>query len=637
MKPFRLAVLAAALTAAPHAIAAPLEAYGKLPNIEQVAISPDGQKLGVIWSDGVQRRIVVRNMATGKLSQLGAGDVKVRSLDWAGPDHLLITTSTTSYISGVEAPRGEYAQLLDYDLAQGKVRPLMRGADESLNIIIGTPMVREVKGKTVVIVEGVSFVDNKGVDSLFQLDLKSGSSKIYRTGFKYTKDWVVGGDGEPLAEAEYNQETGAWTLRNRLASGGWGPLMTRTAPLDHPNLQGLGRTPDSFLISERVKDALVLHEVSASNPTVGEPLRQDLTGSLIQAAGGGVLLGFADLVGDEDVYTLLAPADAEAWRKIRRAYKGSRVQLVSWSADRSRIVVRVDPPDDGPSYALVDLKTGRADSIGFLYDDLKPQDVSPVRPIRYKAADGLEITGYLTLPNGRPDRKLPLVVLPHGGPAVRDDPGFDWWSQALASRGYAVLRVNFRGSAGFGRPFMEAGYGQWGRKMQSDLSDGVRFLAAEGTIDPARVCIAGASYGGYAALAGAVLDPKVYRCAVSVSGPADLPAMLATLKGSGRLEATRYWTRFMGAEDSKDPVLKDISPAAHVDQVRIPILLIHGKDDTVVPLAQSLAMERALRAAGKDVQMITLAGEDHWLSRGETRQQMLTSLVAFLEKNNPPN
>uniref|UniRef100_UPI0026EA6304 alpha/beta hydrolase family protein n=1 Tax=Phenylobacterium aquaticum TaxID=1763816 RepID=UPI0026EA6304 len=553
------------------------------------------------------------------------------------PDHLLITTSTTSYISGVEAPRGEYAQLLDYDLAQGKVRPLMRGADESLNIIIGTPMVREIKGKTVVIVEGVSFVDNKGVDSLFQLDLKSGSSKIYRTGFKYTKDWVVGGDGEPLAEAEYNQETGAWTLRNRLASGGWGPLMTRTAPLDHPNLQGLGRTPDSFLISERVKDALVLHEVSASNPTVGEPLRQDLTGSLIQAAGGGVLLGFADLVGDEDVYTLLAPADAEAWRKIRRAYKGSRVQLVSWSADRSRIVVRVDPPDDGPSYALVDLKTGRADSIGFLYEDLKPQDVSPVRPIRYKAADGLEITGYLTLPNGRPDRKLPLVVLPHGGPAVRDDPGFDWWSQALASRGYAVLRVNFRGSAGFGRPFMEAGYGQWGRKMQSDLSDGVRFLAAEGTIDPARVCIAGASYGGYAALAGAVLDPKVYRCAVSVSGPADLPAMLATLKGSGRLEATRYWTRFMGAEDSKDPVLKDISPAAHADQVRIPILLIHGKDDTVVPLAQSLAMERALRAAGKDVQMITLAGEDHWLSRGETRQQMLTSLVAFLEKNNPPN
>ncbi|WP_304188008.1 S9 family peptidase [Phenylobacterium aquaticum] len=637
MKPFRLAVLAAALTAAPHAIAAPLEAYGKLPNIEQVAISPDGQKLGVIWSDGVQRRIVVRNMATRKLDQLGAGDVKVRSLDWAGPDHLLITTSTTSYISGVEAPRGEYAQLLDYDLAQGKVRPLMRGADESLNIIIGTPMVREIKGKTVVIVEGVSFVDNKGVDSLFQLDLKSGSSKIYRTGFKYTKDWVVGGDGEPLAEAEYNQETGAWTLRNRLASGGWGPLMTRTAPLDHPNLQGLGRTPDSFLISERVKDALVLHEVSASNPTVGEPLRQDLTGSLIQAAGGGVLLGFADLVGDEDVYTLLAPADAEAWRKIRRAYKGSRVQLVSWSADRSRIVVRVDPPDDGPSYALVDLKTGRADSIGFLYDDLKPQDVSPVRPIRYKAADGLEITGYLTLPNGRPDRKLPLVVLPHGGPAVRDDPGFDWWSQALASRGYAVLRVNFRGSAGFGRPFMEAGYGQWGRKMQSDLSDGVRFLAAEGTIDPARVCIAGASYGGYAALAGAVLDPKVYRCAVSVSGPADLPAMLATLKGSGRLEATRYWTRFMGAEDSKDPVLKDISPAAHADQVRIPILLIHGKDDTVVPLAQSLAMERALRAAGKDVQMITLAGEDHWLSRGETRQQMLTSLVAFLEKNNPPN
>jgi cephalosporin-C deacetylase-like acetyl esterase len=635
----RFRVLLAAVVAAlgvGRAQAAPLEAYGKLPNIEQVAISPDGQKLGVIWSDGVQRRVVVRDMASGKLSQLAAGTVKVRSLDWAGPDHLLITTTTTSYINGVEAPRGEYAVLLDYNLDKGRVKNVMSGATESLNIIIGTPIVRQVKGKTVVIVEGISFVDGRGVDSLFQIDLENDASRIFRTGSRYTRDWVVGGDGEALAEAQYNQETGDWSLRVRQAGGGWSTLVSRVAPLDRPALMGLGRTPDSFLVADPVKEATVLHEVSSANPTWGEPLRKDVPGTLVHGVGGGVLLGFADLRGDEDVYEFLAPADAVAWGKIKRAYKGSRVQLVSWSADRSRIVARVDPPNDSPNYALVDLKAGRADPIGFLYEDIKPQDVAPVRPVSFKAADGLEISGYLTLPTGRPEHNLPLIVLPHGGPAARDEPGFDWWSQALASRGYAVLRVNFRGSDGFGASFLTAGYGEWGRKMQTDLSDGVRYLAAAGTIDPARVCIAGASYGGYAALAGAVFDPKVYRCAASVSGPADLPAMLATLKGAGRLEATRYWSRFMGADDSKDPVLKAISPALHADKAQIPILLIHGKDDTVVPYYQSLAMQRALNAAHKPVELVTLPGEDHWLSRGETRQQMLTSLVAFLEKNNPP-
>jgi dipeptidyl aminopeptidase/acylaminoacyl peptidase len=636
----RFRVILAAVVAAMgvgRAQAAPLEAYGKLPNIEQVAISPDGQKLGVIWTNGTQRRIVVRDMATGKLSQLGAGDVKVRSLDWAGPDHLLITTSTTSYITGVEAARGEYFLLLDYNIPQGKVRNVMSGANESLNIVVGPPVVRQVRGKTVVIVEGISFVDSQGVDSLFQIDLDTDSSKIFRTGFKFTDDWVVGGDGEPLAEAEYNQETGAWSVKSRQTGGGWSTLFSKVAPVDRPSLLGLGRTPNSFLVADQVKDATVLREVSAANPTWGEPLRKDLSGSLIHGVGGGVLIGYSDLTGDEDTYEFFAPEDAAAWGKIRRAYKGARVQLVSWSADRTRIVVQVDPPNDSPNYALVDLKAGRADPIGFLYEDIKPEDVAPVRPITYKAADGLEITGYLTVPNGRPDHKLPLIVLPHGGPAARDEPGFDWWSQALASRGYAVLRVNFRGSDGFGTSFLGAGYGEWGRKMQTDLSDGVRYLAAAGTIDPARVCIAGASYGGYAALAGAVFDPKVYRCAASVSGPSDLPAMLASLKGGGRLAATRYWARFMGAEDSKDPVLKDISPALHADKVQIPILLIHGKDDTVVPYYQSLAMQRALNAAHKSVDLVTLPGEDHWLSRGETRQQMLTSLVAFLEKNNPPN
>ena len=205
----------------------------------------------------------------------------------------------------------------------------------------------------------------------------------------------------------------------------------------------------------------------------------------------------------------------------------------------------------------------------------------------------------------------------------------------MASRGYAVLQLNYRGSDGFGWALQSAGFGQWGRKMQTDLSDGVRYLAKQGVVDPSRVCIVGGSYGGYAALAGATLDPGVYRCAVSVAGVSDVARLVewdATREGRQGVASQRYWVRYMGAV----PTMSEISPAKHADAASAPILLIHGKDDTVVPYAQSEEMASALRAAGKPVEFVTLKGEDHWLSEGKTRLQMLEATVAFLEKNNPP-
>jgi dipeptidyl aminopeptidase/acylaminoacyl peptidase len=173
--------------------------------------------------------------------------------------------------------------------------------------------------------------------------------------------------------------------------------------------------------------------------------------------------------------------------------------------------------------------------------------------------------------------------------------------------------------------------------MQTDLSDGVRDLAAKGIIDSKRVCIVGASYGGYAALAGATLDSSVYRCAVSFAGLSDLRGFITWAKDRNGQSAYRYWTRFMGAQDARDAALSEISPIEHIDQVKVPVLLIHGRDDTVVPLAQSEAMADALKKAGKPVELVIQKGGDHWLSNSDTRLQMLATTMAFVEKNNPPN
>jgi dipeptidyl aminopeptidase/acylaminoacyl peptidase len=185
--------------------------------------------------------------------------------------------------------------------------------------------------------------------------------------------------------------------------------------------------------------------------------------------------------------------------------------------------------------------------------------------------------------------------------------------------------------------FLEAGFGEWGRKMQTDLSDGVRYLAHLGLIDPKRVCIVGASYGGYAALAGVTVESGVYRCAVSVAGISDLRRFRQWIVENQQGLSHRYWDRFLGTSDKNDPSLIAISPIEHVNSVSVPILLIHGRDDTVVPFDQSDAMLGALKRAGKSVELLTMKHEDHWLSRSETRLQMLQASVAFLKVNNPPN
>ena len=633
-----------AVWAAPASAAPPLSVYGRLPNIEQIEISPDGKKLAVAVTDGEKRMLLVREVAEGAklLAGLNMGNTKLRDVRWAGPDHVLVTASSTADVFGLSGPKREYLMGFDYDLVTNKQRLLMNGQESSMNVILATPVVRFMDGVPHAFVEGVYFQNNRGMDMLYRVNLKTGVTRRLDYGAsENTDDWLVSSEGQALAQSLYDEKQGAWSLKIKTEKG-WSTVEKTVSKMGSRGLSGLGRDGRSVLVwmtDEDDEDKTMLREYALDGTHVVVP-GSDKYDRLIHAPDGSSLVGAFSLVGDDRRYTFFDEKLQKGWNAVIKAFPGEQVSLSSWSDDKRKLVVMTDSPTLGPAYALVDLDTGAARYLSNVYLGVTEEGVAEVRPIKYKAADGLEITGCLTLPRGKDPRNLPLVVLPHGGPEGRDTLGFDWWSQALASRGYAVLQPNFRGSEGFGWKFVQAGFGQWGKAMQTDLSDGVRHLAKQGIIDPKRVCIVGASYGGYAALAGATLDKGVYRCAASVAGPADLRRML--IDSNRRFESSqnstmRYWLRFMGAEGLKDPDLAAISPAKLAGNVEIPILLIHGKDDTVVPYVQSTLMADALKKAGKPVELVTLPSEDHWLSRGATRLQMLTSVVDFLEKNNPPN
>ncbi|WP_372784118.1 alpha/beta hydrolase family protein [Phenylobacterium sp.] len=625
------------LTWASAGLAAPLDAYGHLPALENAVISPDGRQIALLRTNGELRQIAIETLADGKTPHvLGIGDAKIRALQWVGPDHLILTTSKTTTIQDTGAPRAEYFLIFDYSLKTRKLYPLLRDVPRSLPTVFGPPMARMLDGKPNLFVEGIQFNDSgQGMYSLFRIDLEKERAGLVEMGTLASRGWLVDANGYPIAQTTYDDRSGRWSLKVK-AGPGWREGRSVEHTLETPALEGLGRDGHTILMREMMDGRAQVREVGLDGAW-GPPLDIADDDSAIFDPAAHNLIGYHALIGEEQRYNFLEPQDQTAWSALLKAFPDQQVRLISWSDDRQKLVVAVNSPVEGPAFALVDAATHAVTRIGPQFDRLQKADIATVRPIRFKAQDGVPLSGYLTIPHGADPKNLPLVVFPHGGPAVRDEPGFNWWAQAMASRGYAVLQVNYRGSSGFGWNFLQAGFGQWGRKMQTDLSDGVRDLARQGIVDPKRVCIVGASYGGYAAMAGPTLDPGVYRCAAAYAGISDLRSFAPWVRNQSGIGPQRYLVRFVGAESARDPSLSEISPAAHVDRVSVPMLLIHGKDDTVVPLEQSRIMADALKAAGKPVEFITLDSTDHWLTRGDTRLAMLQAVVAFLEKNNPPN
>jgi dipeptidyl aminopeptidase/acylaminoacyl peptidase len=617
-----------------------LSIYGALPGFEMASLSQSGQRVAIIGTVNDERRLIVVDGSSKPLYVGNLGDIKVRGLYWAGEDTVLVYRSETQGLGTIDfaAEKAELFSMLVIPINGKPLWSVFAGNRSITGGVRGFYGIRQQSGRYFGYFSAITFTGPSAEEIylsstgpvLYEVDLETHLARKLAPGIegRGRRHWIVGPDGKVSATLDFYIQGGNWVIRNRdgkhIAAG--------TNPTGGVALVGLGTAPGSLVYSVEDEEG---NDHWMELPIAGGEGREILDGNSVNRTvfdeRSRQLVGYVE-EGDFPAYKFFDAHRQSVINATLKAFPGKSVHLQNWNDQFDTLIVKTEGDGDPGTWWQVDVKTGKAVTLGMSYT-LRSQAVAPVRVIHYKAGDGLDISAVLTLPPGVPEKNLPIIVMPHGGPGERDYPGFDWWAQAFASRGYVVLQPNFRGSTGYGASFERAGYGEWGRKMQSDISDGLAFLAQNGIADPHRACIVGGSYGGYAALTGVTLQKGIYRCAVSVAGISDLTKLVQTESKESGANATLL--RVLKKEVGSGRDLRAVSPIRFVDAADAPILLVHGKDDTVVKYDQSADMAKALQKAGKPVEFLTLADEDHWLSKSETRLAMLEAVVAFVEKHNP--
>jgi dipeptidyl aminopeptidase/acylaminoacyl peptidase len=322
--------------------------------------------------------------------------------------------------------------------------------------------------------------------------------------------------------------------------------------------------------------------------------------------------------------------EARLQKSLEAAFPESSVTVTSQTQDGRVALVRVSSDRNPGDYYLFDTVGKKAEFLLASRDWLDPEAMHPVTPVAFKARDGLQLHGYLTRPRGSAAGRLPMVILSHGGPyGVRDYWRFDDDAQLLASAGYAVLQVNFRGSGGYGRAFHHAGGRQWGKAMQDDITDATRWAVAEGHADGSKICLYGASYGAYTSLMGVAKEPDLYRCAAGYVGAYDLPTMHTDGDIRESQSGKTYLEQWIGPRSE----LAAVSPNRIADRIKVPVFMAAGGEDRRTPIQHTKMMEQALLKAGVPVETLYYDTEGHGFYKPQNRREYYTRLLAFFARN----
>lgn len=573
-------------------------------------VSPDGKKLAWFGVDVVRPAIMVKTIG---LDGVKAFPIRARYFKWTADSKKLIFVAdltgdenTHVYTGHVERPGNEIADLTPFAQTMTQVQRVVDGGGD----VIVTQNRRDKK-----------------VFDLYRVDTDTGEHKLLANNPGNVVFWGVDRKGNLLARISQSGEQRTLEIKK---SESWKPTAEWTIFDSITLVEFTEDGRSAWAVSNRGRDktALVKLDLSTGKEEVVYAADNvDIDQVLFSKKTAVPLIAYyTPDYPEAEFFNKPLQEKAEAFLKGKRAGF-----FINSADDEERFITLSVVSDKGSRFYLYDSQTGHEELLG--EDSLSRMEsrLSETKPITFSSRDGLAIAGYLTLPLIKQPQNLPMIVLVHGGPWARDR-----WGQGgptpqfLANRGYAVLQINYRGSAGYGRSFMEKAAGEFAGKMHDDLIDGVNWAVANGFADPKKVGIYGRSYGGYAAMVGAAFTPDVFACAADEVGPTDLARLLETAPPYWEL-GKHWWTRYVG--DPKNPEdrkrMDAKSPLYKAHYVTKPVLILHGVNDPRVKLEQSELMVAALRKAGKKVDYVTFKGDGHGNQKWSNRLTQYRKLEDF--------
>jgi dipeptidyl aminopeptidase/acylaminoacyl peptidase len=655
---FMFRIIALALVALPLLVAAgppddPPAAFGAREGVLDVALSPSGEKVAFIApGPGRGTALYTGSTAGGAAPRraLTADGKPERLIDcgWVSEKRLVCTVFFTIQTMIPGSPAG-VSRIIAVDEDGRNLKMLSRRStsDDEYAVLGGGEVIDWLPGTEGAVLMGRNYVPQSRIGSHFEdkregygvdrIDTASLSIKTVEPPKPNASDFISDGRGNIriMAVTEVAGATGYdsgkinYYYRPR-ASDDWKPLEVYNYITEEGFLP-VAVDPDlDVAYGYRKADGgrLTLYSLSLDGSkrerlVYGHP--QVDVGRVVRIGRAGRVIGVTYATEKtEAIY--FDQSLAALGRSLAKALPGlPLIRFEDASADESKLLLWAGSDTDPGRYYLFDKTTRRLNELMLKRPDLEGVELAAMKPITYKAADGAEVPAYLTLPPGSSGRNLPAIVMPHGGPNSRDEWGFQWLVQFFASRGFAVLQPNYRGSSGYGDAWYQRnGFQSW-RSAIGDVNDAGRWLVAQGIADPGKLAIFGWSYGGYAALQANVLDPNLFKAAVAVAPVTDLATMV---QDSQYWTTHRYTRNFIGS----GPHVREGSPAQNADRIKVPVLLFHGDRDLNVGIRQSRIMEDKLKDAGARTELIVYEGLDHYLQDSDARTDMLRRTDAFLRQ-----